>query len=167
MYSFPYSMFPSHAPFLLRVLIPILNMSFPYSMFSFRYFMFSFLYFMFYILILYILKPSHMLHDFISVFPFLYYMFYPIFSFSYFIIILYFLCSEFSFFHSFPFSLSYFTSYSHTLFSFLNFHVLIPIISYFHSSILQTSTENMMKLPNIILSISWKGIKFIDGSTKV
>jgi hypothetical protein len=31
---------------------------------------------------------------------------------------------------------------------------------------LRTSTENMQKLPDIILSISWKGVKFVDGKTK-
>lgn len=34
-------------------------------------------------------------------------------------------------------------------------------------SIPQTSTENMQKLPDIILSICWKGVKFVDGQSKV
>lgn len=32
---------------------------------------------------------------------------------------------------------------------------------------LRLSTENMIKVPDIILSISWKGVKFVDGHTKV
>ena len=31
----------------------------------------------------------------------------------------------------------------------------------------QTSTENMGKLPEIILLISWKGVKFVDAHSKV
>ena len=31
----------------------------------------------------------------------------------------------------------------------------------------QTSTENMRKLPEIILLISWKGVKFVDAHSKV
>ena len=41
---------------------------------------------------------------------------------------------------------------------------------FLHSSILvpfQTSTENMQKLPDVILSVAWKGVKFIDGKSKV
>jgi hypothetical protein len=32
---------------------------------------------------------------------------------------------------------------------------------------LRTSTENMQKLPDVILSVAWKGVKFIDGKSKV
>lgn len=32
---------------------------------------------------------------------------------------------------------------------------------------LQKSTENMKKIPTIILSITYKGVKFIDASNKV
>ena len=31
----------------------------------------------------------------------------------------------------------------------------------------QTSTEHMQKLPDVLLSFSWKCVKFIDGKTKV
>ena len=44
-------------------------------------------------------------------------------------------------------------------------HTLIP-----HTPIPvppQTSTENMQKLPDVILSVAWKGVKFIDGKSKV
>ena len=34
-------------------------------------------------------------------------------------------------------------------------------------NVFQTSTENMRKLPEIILLISWKGVKFVDAHTKV
>ena len=34
-------------------------------------------------------------------------------------------------------------------------------------TVFQTSTENMRKLPEIILLISWKGVKFVDAHTKV
>lgn len=48
-------------------------------------------------------------------------------------------------------------------------HSLIPpfphsLIPSFHP---QTSTEQMQKLPLVILSVSWKNVKFIDGVTKV
>ena len=33
--------------------------------------------------------------------------------------------------------------------------------------VFQTSTENMGKLPEIILLISWKGVKFVDAHSKV
>ena len=31
----------------------------------------------------------------------------------------------------------------------------------------QTSTANMQKIPDILLSISWKGVKFMDAQSKV
>ena len=57
-------------------------------------------------------------------------------------------------------------SVSQTQGELLHTHYLIPPFS--HSWFrLQTSTESMQKLPGIILSISWKGIKFVDGASKV
>lgn len=41
-------------------------------------------------------------------------------------------------------------------------HVLSP-----HPMFLQKSTEHMKKVPTIILSITYKGVKFIDASNKV
>ncbi len=32
---------------------------------------------------------------------------------------------------------------------------------------LQTATQDMHKIPEIILSITWKGVKFMDAETKV
>lgn len=36
-----------------------------------------------------------------------------------------------------------------------------------HPVFLQKSTEHMKKIPTIILSITYKGVKFIDASNKV
>lgn len=36
-----------------------------------------------------------------------------------------------------------------------------------HPMFLQKSTEHMKKVPTIILSITYKGVKFIDASNKV
>ena len=34
-------------------------------------------------------------------------------------------------------------------------------------SILQTQTDGIAKIPQIVLSISWKGVKFVDAQSKV
>ena len=49
----------------------------------------------------------------------------------------------------------------------LTCELTIPRLMYLLLSVSQRSTEQMRKVPTIILSITYKGVKFIDAANKV